>query len=175
MRSEQEIFDDLAGLSSSAGYVHALAMFCYRDNYIRYGGRLKAEDMENVFSRERLIRTEITTLIGLMCKKPIDFSHPGLEGVLGLMQQTEALLQELHRCLAAVMFGDMFGAGAAAQLPADPSLAGPAMREPIFYGGESAYGFQYRDFAEKKYGADDPWLLAQMGSNLLSSEDKPRH
>jgi hypothetical protein len=50
------------------------------------------------------------------------------------------------------------GAPAPPQPPAQPDLPGAALREPIFYGGESAYGFQYRDFAELKYGADDAWL-----------------
>jgi hypothetical protein len=45
------------------------------------------------------------------------------------------------------------------------------LREPIFYGGESAYGFQYRDLAEKKYGADDPWLLGKMGFSIADARN----
>ena len=166
MRSEQDIFEDLAALCGSAGYVHALALICYRDNYIRFGRELKAEDMDRLFSRERLIRTEITTLIGLLIRKPLDYSHPGLEVLLLLMQRSEALLEELHGCMSALMFGDMLGSGGKAKLPVGPEPAGAAMREPIFYGGESAYGFQYCDFAEKKYGSDDPWLLDRMGFSI---------
>jgi hypothetical protein len=166
MRSEQEIFEDLFGLCGAPGYVHALSMLCFRDNFIRFGRELKAEDMQHLFSLSRLIRTEITTLVGLLITRPIDFSHPGLDVLQHYIHRTEALLAELHDSMGAVMFNDMLGAGALPKPPAGPDLSGSALREPIFYGGESAYGFQYRDLAEKKYGADDPWLLAKMGFSI---------
>lgn len=162
MRSEDEIFADLLGLCGSPGYVHALAMLCFRDNFIRFGRELKPEDMDHLFSRTRLIRTEVTTLVGLLIRKPINFGHPGLDALQRYMERTEALLSELHESVSAVMFNRMLGIGPKADLPARSDVSGSAMREPIFYGGESAYGFQYRDLAEKKYGADDPWLLANM-------------
>ena len=34
---------------------------------------------------------------------------------------------------------------------------GVALREPIFYGGESAYILQYRDFSLPKYATDNAW------------------
>lgn len=76
MRSEQEIFDDLAKLCSSPGYVHAIAYLCFRDNMIRYSGEMKPEDMQHLFSMTRLIRTETSTLIGLLLKNEIDYSLP---------------------------------------------------------------------------------------------------
>ncbi len=166
MRSEEEIFADLLGLCGSPGYVHALAMLCFRDNYIRYRHEIKPKDMDQLFSRSRLIRTEITTLIGLLIRKQIDFSHPGFDFLQSYMDRTEALLEELHHSMRAVMFGSMLGSDGTLQPPASPDLSGAAMREPIFYGGESAYGFQYRDLAEKKYGADDPWLLNRKGFSI---------
>ena len=71
MRSEQAIFDDLTKLCSSPGYVHAIAYLCFRDNVIRYSDELKPEDMQQLFSKSRLIRTEISTLIGLLLKAEI--------------------------------------------------------------------------------------------------------
>jgi len=141
-------------------------MLCFRDNFIRYRRELKAEDMDHLFSRSRLIRTEITTLIGLLIRTPIDFSHPGFDVIQGYVDRTEALLRELHESMGAVMFSSMFSSGANPEPRACPDLSGAALREPIFYGGESAYGFQYRDFAEKKYCADDPWLLGHMGFSI---------
>ena len=38
-----------------------------------------------------------------------------------------------------------------------------ALREPIFYGAESAYSFQYRDLSVEKYARDEPWLRKQKG------------
>ena len=169
MRSEDKIFDDLLGLCGSPGYVHALAMLCFRDNFIRFGRELKAEDMDHLFSRSRLIRTEITTLVGLLIRKPIDFSHPGPAVIQDYMNRTEALLDELHTSMGALMMSGMLGTGSKPEPPARPDLSGSALCEPIFYGGESAYGFQYRDLAEKKYGADDAWLLSKMGFSIADA------
>jgi hypothetical protein len=171
VRSEEEIFDDLLGLCSSPGYVHALAMLCFRDNFIRFGRQLKAEDMDHLFSRSRLIRTEITTLVGLLIRKPIDFRHPGGNVLQDYINRTETLLDNLHQSMVAVMMSSMFGAAAKQEPPVHPDLSGSALREPIFYGGESAYGFQYRDLAEKKYGADDPWLLGKMGFSIADARN----
>lgn len=76
MRSEQEIFDDLASLCASPGYAHAVAYLCSRDNMIHYSGEMKADDMQHLFTKSRLIRTETSTLIGLMLKSPIDYTLP---------------------------------------------------------------------------------------------------
>ena len=46
------------------------------------------------------------------------------------------------------------------------SSKGAAMREPIFYGGDAAYYFQYRDLAGPKYRADDEWLEANKGFRI---------
>jgi hypothetical protein len=68
MRTEQAIFDDLADLCCSPGYVHAVAALCLRDNMIFYCGEMKPEDTRHLFSPTRLIRTELSTLLGLMVK-----------------------------------------------------------------------------------------------------------
>jgi hypothetical protein len=48
-------------------------------------------------------------------------------------------------------------------------------REPIFYGGESAYAFQYRDLAALKYGADANWLWRNKGIDLEVGRDVCQH
>jgi len=68
MRAEQTIFDELAGLCSSPGNAHAIAYLCFRDNMIQSSGEMKAEDMQHLFSKSRLIRTKTSILIGLMLK-----------------------------------------------------------------------------------------------------------
>ena len=81
MRSEQEIFGDLAGLCVSKGYIHAVAAICYRDQVVGFKDELKPENMAQLFSKSRLIRTEVTTLIGLMMRAPIDFSLPSQQTI----------------------------------------------------------------------------------------------
>jgi hypothetical protein len=45
----------------------------------------------------------------------------------------------------------------------DPFAKAAAMREPIFYGAESAWGSQYRDFAVQRYARDADWLQKNKG------------
>ncbi len=165
MRSEQEIFDELASLCTSPGYAHAIAYLCSRDNMIRYSGEMKAEDMQHLFSRSRLIRTETSTLIGLMLKRPIDCTLPAPPILEKYIEATEALLEEIHHAMSASFWQDIDRAKIAEE-GFNPFTRGAALREPIFYGGESAYSFQYRDFSPAKYVNDDPWLIANKGFSI---------
>ena len=44
--------------------------------------------------------------------------------------------------------------------------SGLGMVEPIFYGGEGAYDFQYLEMASKTYAADEQWIQNHTGDNL---------
>jgi hypothetical protein len=165
MRSEQEIFDDLASLCASPGYAHAVAYLCSRDNMIRYSGEMKAEDMQHLFTKSRLIRTETSALIGLMLKSPIDYTLPALPVLEKYIEFTQGLLEEIHNAMTASVLQDMNPAKIA-EKGFNPFANSAALREPIFYGGESAYSFQYRDFSPAKYANDDPWLIANKGFSI---------
>lgn len=164
-RPEAEVFADLAALCQSPGYVHAVAYFSYRDNLIRFGDQLDAEAMENQHAPERLVRTEIATLIGLMVQAPIDASLPTPDVFQDYIDRTQAVLEELHWGMTASWRDNVSIVDGAVQV-AEPMWAGPSMREPIFYSGESAYGFQYRALAIRKYASDNPWLLANKGFEI---------
>jgi hypothetical protein len=106
MREEQDIFDELAGLCTAPGYVHAIAYLCFRDNVVRYQGEMTANDMRSLFSPTRLVRTEISTLIGLLMKKEIDYSLPTPEVTQRYITRTEDLLNEMHRAMLKESFGE---------------------------------------------------------------------
>jgi len=165
MRSEQEIFDELASLCASPGYAHAVAYLCSRDNMIRYSGEMTADDMQHLFSKSRLIRTETSTIIGLMLKRPIDYTLPEPLVLEQYIESTEALLEEMHHAMSASFWKDIDPAKIAEE-GFNPFTSGAALREPIFYGGESAYSFQYRDFSPTKYANDDPWLITNKGFSI---------
>jgi hypothetical protein len=172
IRSEQEVFEDLSVLCGSPGYIHVLAYLSYRDNFISYDGHMTSEDMAASYVPERTIRTEFSTLMGLMLKQPIDFGVPAPPDMQMLVDKTKALLGELHSCLNQPMFEGIKRTVAAqrAGLPADEAASlfqrGDVLREPIFYGGESAYSFQYREFALDRYAEDDDWLRANKGFRI---------
>lgn len=165
IRPEAEVFADLAALCQSPGFVHAIAYFDFRDNLIRFGDQLDAEAMESQHAAERLVRTEISTMIGLMVQAPIDTTLPAPEHFQEYIDRAQALLKELHWAMSA-SWRDSFKVVDGAVQMQEPIWAGPNLREPIFYSGESAYGFQYRALAIRKYAADNPWLLANKGFEI---------
>ncbi len=161
-RDEYLIFEDLTKLTVSPGYVHAVAQMCVRDNVIYVKGKLKPSDMHRLFNGERLTRTELTTLIGLMAKNPLVVTQKPAHDIEDQIRRTDVLMKELHDSIAYPLFDAFHEAMKAGTEPPNP-WHGPGMREPIFYGSESAYAFQYRDFVPDKFGADDDWLISVKG------------
>ena len=137
---------------------------------IRYSGEMKPEDMTHLFSKTRLIRTEISTLIGLLLKNEIDYSLPAPDVMQQYVIKTEALLEEIHHSMSAAFWADLDPKKVADQ-DFNPFTSGAVLREPIFYGGESAYSFQYRDLSPKKYEYDDDWLKANKGFSIFVARD----
>ena len=95
-RTEQQVFDELAELCQSPGYAHVVAFFCYRDMVVGFLDALKAKDYAKLFSKNRLIRTEVSTLIGLMVRSPRDLTIPPIKTLEIYIQRTEELLSEMH-------------------------------------------------------------------------------
>lgn len=169
IRSEAEVFGDLAALARSPGYVHAIAEICRRDIAMFYVGQMTASDLQRSYSPERLIRNEITTILGLLAQGAIDTSVPEAHVRNEYVERTDLLMKELHEAMNRPALTEMIAAAKAGMSESD-IWKGEAMREPIFYGGESAYNFQYRDFVLEKYRADDPWLENNMGFSILEAQ-----
>ncbi|MCX4177358.1 prepilin peptidase, partial [Paraburkholderia madseniana] len=162
MRTEQQIFDALVELCKSPGYAHAIAYLCLRDNTVAFRDEMTAADMQHMFTDERLSRTEIATLIGLLVRVPVDYAKPEFDALQRYADSTDALLAELHQSMSREGMATHDWVELA-EKGGNPFANGAAMREPIFYGGESAYSFQYRDLSVRKYGADSTWLKANRG------------
>lgn len=160
-KTEGDVFAELASLCGSPGYAHALASFCFRDNVIKFSEAIDVQAVLSQYSSSALTRTEMSTLIGLMCKSEIDLSLPDSDTLNRYLNQTEALLSELHNSMmvGGVSLGDL-------KAGVDPFARGAAMREPIFYGGESAYLCQYRDLSKFKYENDNDWFLTNKGFSV---------
>jgi hypothetical protein len=99
----------------------------------------------------------------LMARAPIDADLPPPKTMRSYLDRTDAVMDELHRAMMASAFlegKDWAALHAEGKSPFDGAAA---MREPIFYGGDSAYDFQYEELTPLKYQADDPWLLNNRG------------
>jgi SEC-C motif/Nuclease-related domain len=164
-RNESEIFADLEKLCTSPGYVHAIAYLCFINNTISYADRISPEDLMSQFSPETLVRTEISTLVGLMFKQKIDFSIPDPEIFQKYIDDTEILLKEIHHSMIAPVIENIIK-NRDAQERTSLLSNGLALRESIFYSGESAYYFQYRDFLIEKYSKDNDWFIKNKGYSI---------
>jgi hypothetical protein len=163
--TEQAIFDELGQLCASPGYIQALAFICFNDNFIGIGDELSGQDLLEMHSPDRLIRTELMTLVGLMVKRPIDYALPEPETIQKYIEETHRLLKALHRVISSP-FLDQITPEKVKDPTFNPFAYGSALREPIFYSGEAAYAFQLRDFAVPKYAADNAWLKQYKGFSI---------
>ncbi len=156
-RTEQQIFDELSELCKSPGFIHAIAFLCFRDNAVGFADELTADDLQKMHRPERLIRTEMSTLMGLMLTAPISLQHPGTTQIESYLENAQKLLEEIHHSMMASVF-DEIDPEKISDPGFNPFSNASVMREPIFYSAESAYSFQYRDLTPIKYSQDADWL-----------------
>ncbi|TIQ29261.1 MAG: prepilin peptidase, partial [Mesorhizobium sp.] len=138
-RNETEIFTELQKLCCSPGYIHAIAYFCWRDNLIRFAGdQITEDDVQHQYSHAQLLRSEISTLIGLMAKGNIDTSIPKPATLQNYIDQSEALLHEMHMSLQKPWLAafEVMARNPGKANHIDPFSTAEGLREPIFYGGE---------------------------------------
>lgn len=163
-RNESIIFNELAELCSQSGYVHAIAFFCFRDNTAFIQEKLTPEIIIEQYNPESLIRSEISTLVGLLIKNKINLTLPDQDSLEKMISQTEILLNELHQVLSIPIRS--YFENIESDKSKNPFSAGSVLREAIFYNGESAYDFQYLDFSIEKYKADNDWLISNKGFSI---------
>jgi hypothetical protein len=168
LRSEAEILTELEHVCGSSGYIHVYAALVVQNTFVRFAETIKGEDFHESFGKDHLIRTELTTLLGLMMKSKIDFTALTQEKMSQLGTRTLRLLEELHVSLSAPMRVPRDGASIE-NFENLNFTRGAMLREPIFYTGESAYASQYRDFAPLKYSADEDWLVSNRGFTIAQA------
>lgn len=149
-RTEEAIFAGLESLATELGYAHAIAWLCV-DGFFRFSDRQKADSISEMSSGERLIETEISTLVGLLVKSNLDLTPPTLDMLESMLKRSGDLFSELHNSIMPYSI--------------DPRKW---MREAIFYSGESAYYFQSRDFSRFKYAKDEEWIKSNKGFTIDS-------
>ncbi|MFN5304092.1 MAG: prepilin peptidase, partial [Pseudanabaena sp.] len=164
VRKESEIFLELAEICASPGYLHAIAYLCYQNDTIRYADTLTPEDMLRRHS-DFLVRTEISTLIGLACKEQLNIDLPSNEAIKKYIDKTDSLLKEIHESMKPSI-EYIFDPSKVWDQNFNPFRDGLVLREAIFYSGESAYDFQYRDLSKIKYEKDNDWFLRNKGFSI---------
>ncbi|HHQ6630410.1 TPA: YecA family protein [Serratia fonticola] len=154
-QSEAEVFYELESLCTSYGFIHVLAFLTCVNNVTLYDGELSSKEMEYLYSKGRLIRTEISTIAGLLLKGNVDTTYPGELELSRLVKDANSSLTKLHN----------------AMFYKNNESGNVVIKESVFYSAESAYDFQYLDMASEKYNLDDAWFRECMGfscSDLIS-------
>lgn len=164
-RSESQVLDDLEKLCTSPGYVQALAFLVFRDCYVKYVEEAHTEDFLQNHDPEKLSRSEFCTLLGLLIRSDIDTTLPSALAIQEFIERTDSLMLELHHAMMPSM-KDLPSRLKAGESIEDLFSGGGILREAVFYAGESAYNFQYRDLAVRKYFADTIWLHDKMGFDI---------
>jgi hypothetical protein len=168
VRSESEIFSDLERVCGEPGYIHVFSSLVVKNTFVFYGDAITGKNFENTFGEDRLIRTELCTLLGLMLKGDLDFSRPSDDHLGEMEQRTLLLLTEMHHALA---IGVRLRLEQVLEKPR-PQIDfghGETLREPVFYTGESAFSTQYRDLAPLKYEQDSAWMESQRGFTIAQA------
>jgi len=165
-RNEEEIFKDLESICSHNSYLYAIAYFCLRDNTIKYRKKFSKEEVLQQFNPDRLVRTEISTLIGLAIKRGITHTPPSTRELRNLVKTTEELLSELHFSMLAP---DNKATSSEAKIRF-PSIQN-RIKEAAFYSGEGAYIYQYKEFAKIKFENDSVHLQNEFGFNISQAHD----
>lgn len=93
IRKESQVFDDLQQLCSRSGFIHVLSFITARDCFILSKGELTHKHFTHWFSHEKLLRTEIATLHGLMLKTKICFNIPTQEAFIEMLETTDRLVK----------------------------------------------------------------------------------
>lgn len=162
MKPEDEIFSELIQLCRSPGFAHALSCICIRDNWISYGDEISGKDISSIKDKDRLIRTEISALVAGLVGGSRVFEDIAFEVVLEYIEKAEMLLEKIHNSMIECAISETNGEF--------PSLnMGEAIREAAFYATESAYPFQYVDFAIDRYGRDSEWLSRNLGFTIADA------
>ena len=170
-RSERAIIGDLESLVKEDGFVYTFCHMVIRALW------MSPEEIADSDWHQRLNVQELSLLLGLMIKRPLGLTVlPSEETTNRQAAIAYDLLEELHRVQMFARSGAAAGSHPDFQDWAadfrrsndDWMDSGRGMVEPIFYGGDGAYDFQYLEMAEKRYRNDEPWIRDHLGTSWES-------
>ena len=168
-RTEHEVIADLERLSQEDGFIYT---FC---GLVLNSLVMSPDEVAKYDWNQRLNTQELSFLLGLMVKRPFSLATPlSLERSETQFNTAIGLFEELHsahgfslRRPAIEIQGNLEEWVAEnVRLYDDWMDSGRGMVEPIFYGGEGAYGFQYLEMAERRYRDDKNWLKHRLGTRF---------
>ena len=167
-RKDTAILADLEQLSQEPGFIYSFCLLVARCLW------MSTDDVAEINWTERPNQEELSLLLGLLVKHPIRLEAiPSEETILEQAQRATELLQELHLFLSSPTLpssgSDADGPDRLTEILQeyeDWMDSGRGMVEPIFYGGQGAYAFQFLEMASKRYAADAQWIQQHKGASI---------
>ena len=165
-RAKREVIADLERLCQEDGFIYSYCGLVLSSLF------MSPKEIAETDWTQRLNTQELAFLLGLMVKRPLSLTVPSSPARSDAQYNSVIrLFEELHKT-----HGFPFKIPATEnQQNLEESIAkhvqayddwmdnGLGMVEPIFYGGEGAYDFQYFEMAEKRYRDDSKWLAHYLG------------
>ncbi|MDF4656918.1 SEC-C domain-containing protein [Vibrio parahaemolyticus] len=165
MSGEGIKFKELEQLCAQPGFLHAFSYFCRRDCTVGFVEGLKNEDLMHLYGPDRLIKTELSTLHGLILKSGYYSTQVKLDEIARLVSDAERLLSEIHDELKKPAYERFSPENM--KLSMEEFFAHPDMiRESVFYSAEQAFDFQFAELAVQRYREDAAWLQSNAGFDL---------
>ena len=168
-RTPGETIADIEQLYQERGFFYSLCLMVARFLWT-FAERAVDTDWSDIPNQG-----ELSWLFGLLAKNHIALEEiPTDEVILEQVYKSVALLRELHMLVAFPMpFDNVTPQGETLDQSLDRRKryenwmdSGLGMVEPIFYGGEGAYDFQYLEMASKRYEPDEKWIQEHKGTGL---------
>jgi hypothetical protein len=125
VRTEEKCFQELIELCRSLGFAHAIAMFCFRDNWIDFKDQMTGKLIADKKTPQRLVRTEIASLIGGLLGGSGSIELPDQSVTAENLERAERFLEEIHQCMIKDAFSDR-------DADSSPLSTGEAIREAAF-------------------------------------------
>ncbi|MFS1960090.1 YecA family protein [Vibrio lentus] len=162
---EKAAFLKLEELCSRDGFIHVLSYLSRRDCTFGYQGGVSGENLGHFYSPDRLIRTELSVLHGLILKAGSTTVNISDDKVRDWCLEAEGLLLEIHEALKDSGY-QRFTKDNMKLGMEDFFSHEDIIREYVFYSAEQAFDFQFGELARERYRNDSVWMTENVGFDI---------
>ena len=173
-RTPKEVLVELEQVCALSGFLYTFGLMVEQSLWVT------AEETADINWHDRPNQQELSLLFGLLAKHPLGLDEvPAEDEILDQASRAFELLKELQLSLVIDWpTSELHPESNSQDQPAGISKtlgdwvnSGQGMVEPIFYGGEGAYDFQFLEMASLRYEADKQWFSENVGTSLQSFID----
>ena len=164
-RPEKDILSDLDQLTQEPGFMYTSCVMVAQALW------MSPDEVADINWHLRPNNQELSLLLGFLVKHPLRLDEfPSEETVEKQKTIASRLLNELHLACefpplpnADPTNNDEDRLRKLSDAYTEWMESGMGMREPIFYGGDGAYSFQYLELASERYALDEDWIQINVG------------